>query len=203
MCQDLPGNVNFSIYNANRLNDNDESGRETEFNEDESYIVTCRSRNKVTKEVGSNLAKNQEVIAKKYEKTRMVKVVSFKVGDTVSVIIPKKDRHAANQERAPCVIIDKSSILQPTYRLLSEHGVLNKRFNASKLILYPGEIHTGSPEKKVSLREVARKLNGQRTFAHVRVAAKIIIVNVKGTTSYARQAAIKTLLPATIKITEK
>ena len=36
-------------------------------------------------------------------------------------------------------------------------------------------------------------------FVHLRVAAKIIIVNVKGTTSYARQDVIKTSLPATIK----
>ena len=101
-------------------------------------------------------------MSKKYEKTRMVKVASFKVGDTVSAIIPKRDRHAANQKRTPCVIIDKPSGLQPTYKLLSEHGVLNKRFNASKLMLYPGEIYTGNSEKKVSLWEVARKLNGQK-----------------------------------------
>ena len=39
----------------------------------------------------------------------------------------------------------------------------------------------------------------RKYFAHVRVATKITIVNVKGTTSYARQDAIKTSLPATIK----
>lgn len=62
-----------------------------------------------------------------------MKVASLKGGDTVSVIIPKRDRHAANQKRAPRIIIGKSSGLPATYRLLSEHGVLNKRFNASKL----------------------------------------------------------------------
>ena len=146
--QDVPDNVNFSIYNANHLNDNDGSGRESELNKDEPFIVTYPSRKKVRGEVESNLAKNQEFMSKKYEKTRRVKWASFKVGDTVSVIIPKRDRHAANQKRVPCVIIDKSIGLQPTYRLLSEHGVLDKCFNASKLMLYPGEIHTGNPEKK-------------------------------------------------------
>ena len=164
ICQDLPDNVNFSIYNVNHLNDNHESGRKSELNEDEPFIVTCPSRKKVRGGVQSNLAKNQELMSKKYAKTRRVKVLSCNVGDTLSVIIPKRDRHTANQKRAPCVIIDKSSGLQPTYRLLSEHGVLNKRFNASKLMLHLGEIHTGNPEKKVSLREVARKLNEQKIF---------------------------------------
>ena len=31
-------------------------------------------------------------------------------------------------------------------------------------MLHLGEIHTGNPEKKVSLREVARKLNEQKIF---------------------------------------
>ena len=35
-------------------------------------------------------------MSKKYEKTWTVKVAIFKVGDTVSVIHPKRDRHAAN-----------------------------------------------------------------------------------------------------------
>ena len=69
--------------------------------------MTCPSRKKVRGEVESNLAKNQEFMSKKHEKTRRVKVASIKVGDTVSVIVPKRDRHAANQKRAPCVIIDK------------------------------------------------------------------------------------------------
>ena len=33
--------------------------------------------------MGSNLTKNQEFIAKKYEKTRRVRVASFRVGDRV------------------------------------------------------------------------------------------------------------------------
>ena len=43
----------------------------------------------------------------------------------------------------------------------------------------------------------------RKYFAHVRVAAKMIIVNVKGTTSYACQGALKTSLPATIKHRKK
>ena len=72
--------------------------------------MTGPSRNKVRGEVESNPAKNQEFLSKKYERSRRVKGASFKIGDTVSVIIPKRDRCAANQKRAPCVIIDKLGI---------------------------------------------------------------------------------------------
>lgn len=68
MCQHLPGNFNFSIYNANYQNDNDESGREKELNEDKPFIVNYPSRMKIRGDVGSNLAKNQGFMAKKYEK---------------------------------------------------------------------------------------------------------------------------------------
>ena len=63
--QYLPGNVNFSIYIANHLIDNDESGRESELNEDEPFTLTCPNRKKVGGEVRSNLTKNQEFKSKK------------------------------------------------------------------------------------------------------------------------------------------
>lgn len=65
--------------------------------------------------MGSNLTKNQEFIAKKYEKARRMKLASFKVGDTASFIIPKRYRHATNQRKAPCA---QSSF--PEHRRINE-----------------------------------------------------------------------------------
>ena len=94
-------------------------------------------------------------------------------GDNVLVKIPKRDRHATDVRRLPCVIIQKGSGKQPTYKLLSEFGVLSKRYTASKLMLFPAEVKCGDASVKKSLRTAAEKvLKSNNIFCHCKGTCK-------------------------------
>lgn len=95
------------------------------------------------------------------------------VGDNVSVKIPKRDRHATDVRRLPCVIIQKGSGKQPTYELLSEFGVLSKHYTASKLMLFPVKVKCGDASVKISLRTAAVKvLKSNNIFCHCKGTCK-------------------------------
>ena len=81
------------------------------------------------------------------------------VGQHVTVMIPKKDRHSSDIKRLPAVIVCKSTGQQPTYKLLCSAGIIGRRFTASKLMPFPGFIRTGDPEKIVSLSRAAKYLH--------------------------------------------
>ena len=76
--------------------------------------------------VKSNVEKRQQKMEQKYNSTKKITAAYFSVGDNVSVKIPKRDRHATDVRRLPCVIIQNGSGKQLTYKLLSEFGVLSK-----------------------------------------------------------------------------
>ena len=80
----------------------------------------------------------------------------YKEGDHVSVAIPKKIRHSTDLRRLPCMVLNKSSGCYPTYKLLSEYGVVSKRVTGDNLEPYPGELHTGPPTKEITLSEAVR-----------------------------------------------
>ena len=60
---------------------------------------------------------------------------------------------------------------QPTYKLLTEFGILQKRYTAAKLMSYPGSVKCGDPSVKISLAAVARKIVlAKRIFCHCKGA---------------------------------
>ena len=69
--------------------------------------------------------------------------------NNVSVFIPNRYRHASDVMRLPCVIIEKGSGKQPTYKLLTEYGILSKRYTASDLIPLPSDIKSSNPYTKI------------------------------------------------------
>lgn len=52
------------------------------------------------------------------------KVQIFKVGDAVSVRVPKIDRSATDLRRLPCIIVERRGTKQFRYQLQSKYGVL-------------------------------------------------------------------------------
>ena len=80
----------------------------------------------------------------------------YSVGNNVSVFIPNRYRHASDVKRLPCVIIEKGSGEQPTYKLLTEYGILSKRYTASDVMPFPSNIKCGNPSTKISLSEAAK-----------------------------------------------
>ena len=104
------------------------------------------------------LEKNQDYMIGKYQKGKRIKVADFQIGENVSLLIPKGDRHHSDLKRLPCTIIDKSSGQIPTYKLLCEHGMLNRRHTASTLMSYPGVVK-GKIQKRISLTEAVQLSN--------------------------------------------
>ena len=100
--EDVPEYVNFNIYR------NQKNRQESDKDEiDGPFELTNLKLENIRDEVAKNLERSQELMAKKCQKTRRVKVAIFNVGETMSVLIPKNDSHSTDLKRVPCIIIDK------------------------------------------------------------------------------------------------
>ena len=89
----------------------------------------------------------------KYFSTKRIKVVEFREGDHVSVAIPRAIRHSNDLRRLLFVVLNRSNGRYPTYKLMSEYGVINRRVTAATLMQYPEVIRTGAPNQQLSLSE--------------------------------------------------
>ena len=84
----------------------------------------------------------------------------------------KRERHSTDVKRLPCVVTNKGSGKQPRYKLLTEFGILQKRYTAAKLMPYPGSVECGNPSVKISLVAVVRKVvSAKRIFRHCKGAS--------------------------------
>ena len=151
--------LNFSIHDPINIVDK------------EAFEVTCPVREEIRETVKKNLEKSREKMEKKYNSSRKVETSEYNVGDNVSIYIPKKDRHSTDVKRFPCVVTNKGGGKQPTYKLLTEFGILQKIYTAAKLMSYPGSVKCGDPSVKISLAAVARKIvSAKRIFCHCKGA---------------------------------
>ena len=141
-------NVNFSIHKPTG---------ETTFDDPD---IQCSSpkRQRIREEVCDANVRNAEYLIKKYSHGKRVMVAEFKEGEHVSLKIPKTTRHSADLTRLPCVIVNKSSGNQSTYRLICRYGTLKQRVTASNLMPYPGDIKCGKPDIYVPLAEAVHQL---------------------------------------------
>ena len=144
--------VDFSLHH--QMSDTEE----TTTNPDKNGMnTTCPKRKEIRAAVEIELAKNAEMMRKKYSRGKRRKVADYQLSDHVSVTVKKNLRHSSDIKRIPCVVAAKSSGNQPTYRLLCQVGTLEKRYTASVLMPYPGPVRCQSPpEKMVSLSEAVR-----------------------------------------------
>ena len=148
--------VNFNVHHPNQIVDED------------ALDVTCPKQKIVRDIVKLNLEKGREKMERKYNSTTKITAADFSVGDNISVKIPKRDRHATNVIRIPCVIIQKGSGKQQTYKLLSEFGVLSKRYTVSKVMSFPVKVKCDEDTSvKICLRAAAKKvIKSNNTFCN-------------------------------------
>ena len=104
---------------------------------------------------------------KKYSSSKKVETSEYNVGDNASIYIPKRDRLSTDVKRLSYVVTNKGRGKQLSYKLLTEFGILKKRYTAVKLMPYPGSVKCGDPSVKISLAAVARKVvSVKRIFCH-------------------------------------
>ena len=89
----------------------------------------------------------------KYSSRKRIKVVKFREEDHVSVAIPSAIHHSSNLRRLPSLVPNRWNGRYPTYKLMSEYGVINRRVTAATLMQYPEVIRTGAPNQQLSLSE--------------------------------------------------
>ncbi|XP_065681535.1 uncharacterized protein LOC136095180 isoform X1 [Hydra vulgaris] len=132
--------------------------------------ITCPIRKNLCHETASNLEKNAKFMVKKYNKQKKFKVAGLKEGDHVSVAIPKSLRNSTDMLRLPCVVLHKSFGENPTYKLVTSHGVLEKRFNATNLMPYSSIVKVKS-DANVSLSEaVLNEITSKVVFCRCKKA---------------------------------
>ena len=109
---------------------------------------------------------NAERMKDRYNKK---KVQTFKVGDAVSVQIPRIDRAATDLHRLPCIVVARHGNKHFQYRLLCKYGLLESSYPESKLEAFAGAqqmryIHDWEEAPVVSLREAAKSANPSNAF---------------------------------------
>lgn len=89
----------------------------------------------------------------KYGKMKKIKVAQHKQGNYLSLFLPRNIHRAVDKRRLSHIVINNSSGWNPTYKLLSEYGGLNRRLTGNKLMPFPGIIKAGPLTQQISLPE--------------------------------------------------
>ena len=97
------------------------------------------------------------------------KVRTFKVGDAVSVQIPRIDRAATDLHRLPCTVVARHGNKHFQYRLLCKYGLLESSYPESELEAFAGAqqmryIQDWEEAPVVSLHEAAKSANPSNAF---------------------------------------
>ena len=119
------------------------------------------SIHKMRKQLNSNKEKNAAMMIKKHDHKRNKKTVEFKVGDCVSVKIPRIDRTGTSFARLPGKVCKIASHKQQFYGILTQWGILNDNYLPSDLEPYSGVVNVNLDNyednySKLSLTEAAR-----------------------------------------------
>ena len=103
----------------------------------------------------------------KYSSRKRIKVVKFREEDHVSVEIARAIRHSSNLRRLPSLVPNRWNGRYPTYKLMSEYGVINRRVAAATLMPYTAVIKTGPPNVQLSPSEAYKLFQmSEATFCH-------------------------------------
>ena len=107
------------------------------------------------------IKKNANMMIIKHNHKRNKKTIEFKVGESISVKIPRIDRTGTSFCRLPGLICKIANQKQQFYGILTQWGVLNDNYRSSDLEPYSGVVEVileGFEEKykNISLTEAAR-----------------------------------------------
>lgn len=143
---------------------------EEDVEEDELAIEIEKKRTLLNE----NKKKNADMMVRKHDHKRNKKSTEYKIGDCVSIKIPRIDRTGAAFARLPGMICKIANHKQQFYRIFTEWGILNDKYLASSLEFYSGVVNVSLDEyeskfSEISLSEAAR-LQGLSTGANKIVA---------------------------------
>ena len=166
---ELPCDIASVLTPDKEINENEEEeiNVEEENIEDEESEEEIDEETDVRKELRQNKAKNVEKMIKKHDHKRNKKTREFKVGENVSVKIPRIDRGGHNFSRISGKVCKVSSHKEAWYYVLTIYGLLADRYRASDLEPFSGIVQVvldnyENSYKEISLREAAQ-LQGANT----------------------------------------
>ena len=122
-------------------------------------LATTEKHRSVREKADKAYRKNANRMKLKHAKQHKVK--DFRVGECVSVRVPRIDRASTDPQRLPCVVVEVVGKSQAAYRLRCKSGVLKVCYHAGDLEAYSGSY--GIPvigwkeAARVSLREAAKQ----------------------------------------------
>eukprot|EP00731_Ephydatia_muelleri_P032771 Em0024g315a len=145
-------------------NDNELNGNELKCNGKrkclrEDALSTSLKHKKIRIKADRKYLSSAKKMAEGYNKQHST--LSFVIGESVSVRIPRIDRASSDLSLLPCVVVEIVGGDQSLYRLRCQDGVLNVCYTAGELEKFNGSVVC--TEKKwqnqrfISLREAARK----------------------------------------------
>ena len=115
--------------------------------------------------------KSANSMAQYYNKKKRVQVEDVRVGDAVTVGVPKLDRAGMDFPRLAGVVHSTHGTACTTYYVATAFGILTTRFSGGDLQRYSGEVKTNT-SKSVSLREAAKQTHPENKFVKKRCGCK-------------------------------
>ena len=129
--------------------------------EEEPVLATSTKHAIIRQKADTLYRANADKLCTRYGKRKRKTVRTFKVGDCVSVRVPRIDRAGTDSLRLPCVVVEEHA--QGLYRLRSCSGVLDNCYRAGDLDGFKGDLTVAVDgwveAPRVSLREAARVFN--------------------------------------------
>ncbi|KAL5503594.1 hypothetical protein EMCRGX_G010567 [Ephydatia muelleri] len=123
----------------------------------EDALSTSLKHKKIRIKADRKYLSSAKKMAERYNKQHST--LSFVIGESVSVRIPRIDRASSDLSRLPCVVEIVGD--QSLYRLRCQHGVLNVCYTAGELEKFNGSVvcteENWQNQRFISLREAARK----------------------------------------------
>lgn len=127
---------------------------------EDPFLTTSPKRKKVREDVATNLVANAEMMSRKYEKEKRIQVADYNLGDKMTLLIPNKLRKFKT-----FITVNKSGGNSLTYKLLSEEGLLERRYAASVLMPFPGAVRCKEPtDDAISLSANRRIIKKKQLF---------------------------------------
>ena len=134
--------------------------------EDEATTLKL-TRSKFLTQVSKRKADSRDFMSQKHNHKKNKNIHEFEVDDIISVLIPKVDSGHTDFPRLVGKILsvnNQHASSHPSYEIVCEYGVLDKRYYAKDLELYMGtiKIHNAILNTQISLRAAASKTSDHK-----------------------------------------
>ncbi len=154
--------VEEEIDDDNKENEDDDNKENEDDNnkenEDQEQTIEKLSKaNEIRTKVNARQDKCAAKMIKQHDHRKNKTTTEFKLGDYVSVLIPRIDRGGSDLPRIPGVVHKKSGEKDFRYQVKTIYGVLDKYLRTCDLEKYNGLVETdANKNNSITLREAAR-----------------------------------------------